>query len=303
MAELAPLRRLLVALAPRGGNGLELDLCLTLASAAPAELLGLLVEDPRPLALAGSRLAREVVLSGLERPLEPAALERQLRAQAGQVRRRFESAAARLGWRHDFRVVRGELLDEIERAAAAADALVVDAMHRAGAPNPWSAADLRRLARTPLEALLLLREGWSAGREIVVVLSDEAEALVQAPSSGEPAAGRPATPLEAALRIARATGSPLTAAAFGPAVADSARLTAVVGAAAALAAVRFEGLVGVPGAPREALLAALRGRKPRLLVLGSAGAEDEALVDAALDQLAAAVLRLGGRRRKGGPPP
>ncbi len=301
-----PLRRLLIALAPRGAEALELELCRPLAGGAAAEVSGLLIEDPRLLAHAGSRLAREIVLSGLERRLEPAALERQLRAQAGQVRRRFESAAARLGWRHDFRVVRGERLDVIERAAETADALVVDALRGAEAASPWSPADLRRLARTPLAALLLLREGWTAGREIVVVLSDEAEAAVagasarseSAESPGSGSFARPATPLEAALAFARASGSPLVAAVFGAALPDAARLTAAVGSAAALAAVRFEGLIGLPGAPREALIAAIRGRNPRLLVLGRAGGEDEAFIDAVLDQLRAAVLRLGAGRSR-----
>jgi hypothetical protein len=174
-ARRAAASRLLIALGPGGETALELAAHLLLALGAPAELHGLLVEDPRVAAHAGSRLAREIVLSGLERRLEPAGLERQLSAQAALLRRRFESAAAKLGSRHDFRVVRGELLTEVMRAAERADALIVDAAGTRFAPSAWSPMDLYRVAHAPLRMLLLMREGWASGREVLLVLSREAE--------------------------------------------------------------------------------------------------------------------------------
>src|SRR5690606_37986063 len=61
--------RILVALfaTADAGTRVELDVYRYLLGEAPPELVGLIVEDPTLFAHAASRLAREIVLSGVER--------------------------------------------------------------------------------------------------------------------------------------------------------------------------------------------------------------------------------------------
>jgi hypothetical protein len=186
--------RIVVALDPEVSSEIGLDIVRYLQSGA-TELLGLFVEDARLLAHASSRFAREVVLSGSERPLERPALERQIRAQAEEQRQRFESAAARLGLRHSFHVARGERLAELMREATNAEALVVTLAARPAALRGWSVDALRELAHAPLRTVLFAREGWSTGSRIVTLL---------------PHAEHDAPALQTAIRVARASRSPLT---------------------------------------------------------------------------------------------
>lgn len=268
--------RLLVAFSHHGRDDLELTLCRYLIGDEPAELSGLLIEDVRLVAHTGSRLAREIVLSGLERPFDPPTLERQLRARAAAVRRRFEASAAKLGWRHQFRVVRGELQVELQRAAGAADVVIVDAASSSSAWSVWTPAQLARLARSPLRALLVAREGWIRGREIVAVLSDETEDPFEAGS-----------PLATAVRLAHDTGSALGVVLAGPAEVLARRLEAVL---RERGAARFRGVLTVPEI--GAAPAALRGRNPRLLVLPRTAADDAALVDQLLTDFVSSLLWL-----------
>ena len=117
--------RIVIALDAAAQHATALDIVRCMISETFPELLGLFVEDVRLLEHAHSRLAREVVLSGAERPLELGALSRQLRAQSEQVRRSFEAAAATLGLPHTFQVARGEFLAALANRAAEAEALVV----------------------------------------------------------------------------------------------------------------------------------------------------------------------------------
>jgi hypothetical protein len=276
--------RLLVAFSLHGQ--LELTLCRYLIGDRPVELSGLLIEDTRLVAHTGSSLAREIVLSGLERRFDPPTLERQLRARAAAVRRRFEAGAAEFGWRHRFHVVRGELQAELLRAAGAADVVIVDAASSWSASSIWTPAELARLARSPLSALLVVREGWVRGREIVAVLSDEAEDPFEAGS-----------PLDTAVRLANETGSALGVVLAGRAEVLARRLEAALRAEHGTA--RFRGILTVPDIGAAA--AALRRRNPRLLVLPRTAADDEALVDKLLTDFVSSLLWLGaGARGVGG---
>lgn len=264
--------RIVVALDPDAPSEVALDIVRHLPEGAASELLGLFVEDARLLAHAGSALAREVVLTGLERPLERSTLERQMRAQAEEQRRRFESAAARLGLPHAFHVARGERLAELVREAVNAEALVVTLAARAAALRGWTAEALHELARAPLRSVLFAREGWVTGRRIVTLLPR---------GDGERAS------LRAAIRFARASRSPLTVL-FG-AGAQTPELTQWLQQAALAAGLAAPILlsVGEPAAPRLAGAA----RDARLVVLPSPRQTgDEAWLDAALGALQAPVL-------------
>jgi hypothetical protein len=257
--------RIVVALRPGTPSEVALEIARYLPISA-AELLGLFVEDARLLAHAASSLAREVVLSGGARPLERASLERELRAQAAEQRRRFEAAAGRLGLRHAFRIARGEPLEELLQGAAGAEALVVAA--GGFGLQTWTREALHALAHAPLPSVLFARETWSTGTGIVAYLEDE---------DG---------PLRVAARLATATRSTLT--------------LLVPAASAAIATARLtervlaEGL----GAPRVLPIGALSAaalqraaRHARLLVLPSVRAEqDDALIDAVLETLRAPLL-------------
>ncbi len=122
----APIRRILVALDASGASLAALDAAARLAVQMEAELLGLFVEDVNLLRLAGLPFAREVGLTlAHARPLASADMERALRAQALRAQQALEQAAARLSVRCSFRVVRGQVTEELLAAAEDADLVAI----------------------------------------------------------------------------------------------------------------------------------------------------------------------------------
>lgn len=158
----------MVALDSDNVRAAALELARHLRSDTPYELLGLFVEDIHLLRHARSRLAREIMLSGRERPLERYALERQVRAQSVQIRQRFQAAASALGLTHSFIVARGELLAELIRQAGEADALVLSLTKNSLRLNELVRTGMQQLSEAPFPILLLAREGWLTGRCILV---------------------------------------------------------------------------------------------------------------------------------------
>ncbi len=114
-----------IALDASAPSDFAIELAGSLAGTAAPELLGLYVENTLLLEHAGSRQAREILLTGAERMLDRQALERQLRSQAERARARFEAASARLGLLHRFEIARGDVFAEPIRRATAARALVL----------------------------------------------------------------------------------------------------------------------------------------------------------------------------------
>lgn len=237
--------RVVVALDPVAVE-LSLELARHVASSAASELLGLFVEDVRLLEHARTRLALEVMLSGGSRPLDPAALSGSLRAESARTRALFEAAAARLGMRGAFEVVRGEPAAELVRRASTAEALVVGL---GGTSRHWQGATVEQLLRAPLPALLLAREGWSSGGSVMAVVDD--------PSAGEPL-------IAAAARVAAASGSPLVVLLVGQARDARTRL-ALEAALPAGATVLVD--VASRAFDAQALARAARSRGVRLLVM------------------------------------
>lgn len=188
--------RILVALSAEIETRLSLDVYRYLLGDAPPTIVGLLVENPRLIAHARSALAREIVLSGIERRLEPESLERQLRARWAELRRLFDAESARLGIDARLELVREDRRAALAKAAERADALVVERDAAAEALELWSS--LTRPAS--LRALLLAPPRWPAVGEIVVLA---APGTLAAPARG-------ASEVDAALRLARRTGAPLT---------------------------------------------------------------------------------------------
>lgn len=173
--------RIVLALDSAAPEGLALDIIRCMARDRLDELLGLVIEDAHVLQHARSGLAREILHSGTEHALETATLARQLRAQSEATRRRFESAAARLGIRCRSEVTQGEVLDELSRCAALGESLVVsEALEAAGHRPTWRRV-LGALPPAQMRSVLFARAGWATGGSVLAVIDEpsSAEALLR----------------------------------------------------------------------------------------------------------------------------
>lgn len=172
-------RRIVVAL-EAGTPDRELEAVVALARGMDAELLGLFVEDLDLLRFAALPFAHEIGgASAARRRLDPASLERDLRAHAAEAERRLAGVAARVQVPSIFRVTRGVVHAELLAAAATE-----------------SASDVLRLllledgetsaARWAEEARTRLALGAAAWRLDIVLAADLAElgAALQAGAPG-----------------------------------------------------------------------------------------------------------------------
>ncbi len=154
------IRRILVALDPSQHSRAALEAGARMAARLDAELLGLFVEDVNVRRLTELPFVQEVgFFTASCRQVETQELSRQLRVQAGRVRRRFTGRTRNLGTRCTFRVVRGRVAPELLTAAAEADVVIMG-------KGAWSAFHTERLAPVVREVLsqapastLVLREG------------------------------------------------------------------------------------------------------------------------------------------------
>ncbi len=248
--------RILIALSAEVDTRVSLDFYRYLLGDAPPTIVGLLVENPRLIAHARSALAREIVLSGIERRLEPESLERQLRARWAELRRLFDRESARLGIDAELELVREEPRTALAKAAERADALVVERDAAAEALELWSS----RTRPAALRALLLAPPRWPAIGEIVV-LADPAALGADSAASG-------ASEIGTALRLARRTDAPLTVLLVGAAADEdtSARLARI----ARQAGVRLAGVIPLRSATLDALADAARHASVLILPSGTA---------------------------------
>lgn len=177
-----------------------LDILRCLVSETFRQLHGLYVEDTRLLEHARSRLAREVLLSGAERPLEAEALRGQLRAQAELVRRHVQQWAIELGLPFSFQVTEGEPLKEMGRVAAEADSLVVSLNTESRESHVrWSAA-IQELVRLPIRMLLFARRGWLTGKGVLAVV-EEGPSAATVPALAGQLAQRSHSPLSFLVEV------------------------------------------------------------------------------------------------------
>ena len=146
-------RRILVPLDASPASLSDAEHAAEFASALGAELVGLFVEEVELLELCEHPLARALdPLTGLLAPLERAALQRRLRAQAARVRRTLEGVARRRSLACSFRVETGNAVTCIRAAAEEVDLVSVG---RYG----WSGDGRRRMGST---ARALLNAGAPA---------------------------------------------------------------------------------------------------------------------------------------------
>jgi nucleotide-binding universal stress UspA family protein len=174
------IRRILVALDASRHSLAAMEAAAELAASMKAELQGLFVEDINLLRVAGSCVAREVSYPfGVTARLDPARMERQLRAQAARARKALAAACERREIKWSFRVVRGEVAPEVLAAAGEADML---SLGKASRPlvrqMRLGSTALAAVVQAPRSVLLLQREATI--RPPVVVTYDGSPTARQA---------------------------------------------------------------------------------------------------------------------------
>lgn len=151
------IERIVVALDPSRHSRAALEAAVLMAARLEAELLGLFVEDANVRRLAELPFAEEVGLFTAScRRVETHELSRQLSVQAGRVRRDFGISTRRVTRQCTFRIVRGRVAQEILKAAAEADVVILGK----GAWSPFETGHLAPavrevLRRTPASTLIL----------------------------------------------------------------------------------------------------------------------------------------------------
>jgi hypothetical protein len=119
------IRRIVVRVEPAPRSRAMLDASAAVAEKLEAELVGLFVENMNLLHFARFPFAHEVGLSSaMRRSLDVAAMERSLRAAAGEARQLLAAAAGGTALRWSFKVARGVVAAELLAAADDADLVV-----------------------------------------------------------------------------------------------------------------------------------------------------------------------------------
>jgi len=120
------IKRILVALDASEANRSALQVATLLASQLHAELQALFVEDTNLLRLAELPFAREMMFGSREgRRITLVNMERQMAAQATRLRQLVEAAAQQNQIKADFRIVRGQISQELCLAAQQMDLLIL----------------------------------------------------------------------------------------------------------------------------------------------------------------------------------
>src|SRR6516165_5238200 len=161
------LHRILVALDASTHSMAALAAAVQLAAAMEAELEGLFVEDINLLRLAGLPFAREVRHTASLEALDSLRMERALKAQAAQAREALAAAARRAQVQWSFRVVRGQVTQEVLAAAAKADLVTLGKQGRSRSPGARLGSTALRVALDAPGALLLVEYGVPAGQPVL----------------------------------------------------------------------------------------------------------------------------------------
>lgn len=176
--EVRPTRRVVVLLDDSRASRAALEAAVELAVREQAELIGLFVEDTDLLRSASLPFGREIGLtSGSIRPINLDELERRLRRQAEDVRRRLAAIGHRHSVRWRFQVSRGRPDAAMLSATTPDDLLVVTRVgwrRRPGAGFGSPAAD--RIASGARCSVMILSERIPAGDRPVLVLYEGSEA-------------------------------------------------------------------------------------------------------------------------------
>jgi len=189
-------RRILVPLDASMHSLAALAAAADLAAVMEAELEGLFVEDINLVRLAGLPFACEVRHTASLEALDSPKMERALKAQAEQARQALEAAAGQAHVRWSFRVVRGHVAQEVLAAASQADLVTLGKQGRSKSPKARLGSTALRVASGTPGALLLVEHGVPIAPSVLVIYDG---------SKGAQHA------LDAAARLAKASGTHLTA--------------------------------------------------------------------------------------------
>ncbi|HXF67139.1 MAG TPA: hypothetical protein VNK67_10650 [Burkholderiales bacterium] len=169
-------RRLIIGLDPVPRRWALIEEAVAAAGRMEAELIALFVENAALLDFAQLPFAREVgAVSAARRALDAQAMERSLRAMAGEARRMLEAAAGRSSVRWSFRVARGSLVEVLLAEAGEEDLVIATAGHPAEHGRAWKARVVH--LDDPEQALAALE---AAGGEALVLASEDVARLREA---------------------------------------------------------------------------------------------------------------------------
>jgi nucleotide-binding universal stress UspA family protein len=154
------IEQIVVALDPSAHSRAALEAAVRMAGRFGADLQALFIEDVNIRRLTGLSFVQEVGLYTAScRTVEVQELSRQLRVQAGRMKRRFGAMTRHIETRCTFRQTRGQVASEVLGAAAGADVVVMG-------KGAWSPFETERLASPVREVLrevpassLVLRAG------------------------------------------------------------------------------------------------------------------------------------------------
>jgi len=238
------IRRIVVGLDIAPHSRSALAAAASLAGELDADLEAVFVESDELHRLAGLPFARELGHSSASaRRIDPAALERSLRAHADEARRALTALAGPRAVRWSLRVTRGSVTEEVRAAATGADLTIVGI-------SRWG-PEAMRLAREAPVTLVVLSGGGSARGPLAVIC---------------PVTVAPEPAVSLACSLARAIGEGLTILAVGDDVEEAARWCAE--AAALLARLgRKASLEIVRDWQAEALEVALERLAPRAVAI------------------------------------
>ena len=268
------IQRILVALDASYHSLAALEAAAELAASLKAELQGLFVEDVNLLRVARSPVAREVRYPFVAAArLDPARMERALRAQASQARQAIAAACERRQIKWSFRVVRGEVAPEVLAAALEADLLSLGKASRPLIQWARLGSTARAAATHGLCPVLLLQR--DAGIKPPVVVTYDGSSIAR-------------QALMIATRLVQRTRGYLVVLVLAAAVDEMSRMQAEVSdlLRGQVLIVRYRQLTGANVAT---LAHELRSEKGGVLVLSRSILQPDAL-QALLDELDCPVL-------------
>jgi nucleotide-binding universal stress UspA family protein len=166
----SPIRRILVALDASPASRLTIQTAVDLAARFEAEVIGLFVEDINLLRVAQLPFVREVgAFSFSARRLDAGDLQRQMRAQAEQMRRTLAMAAESRGISWEFRVKRGPVALEVMTAGADADLMILGRTGRSLTAYRRMGSTVRNMVLQRPGMTFILTTGFQMSAPIVVL--------------------------------------------------------------------------------------------------------------------------------------
>ncbi len=239
--DLAPFRRILVALDSSSESLAALETAAWLAGSLRSKLTGLFVEEQDLFHLAALPFSKEVPLAQARaRDLDPARLRREMRARATLARQAVEKVALQRKLEWSFEILQGRGDVEITAFSARSDLIAV--AREAAAP-----ARIAPVAAQSRRALLVTRHQARPARGPVTVPFDASAGARRA--------------LKLAAGLARADGVTIRVLAWGETEAALESLqSAAQACVAGQAPLTFQGTIGPqPGAPPQILCQLDRG--------------------------------------------